>query len=99
MTSMPRLMSRDVFMNCTNMFPWFMTRPISRGFQDSVVAGQAFVISGSVCFISFATRRPVQKFFFPPERHRHETRHVERCARCRNGANQPDEPAHGNVSS
>src|SRR5258705_13692406 len=59
---------------------------------------QTFVIGGSVRLVSFAASLLLKESLFAPERHCHQSRHVE-CRTCRgDGTNQPNDPAVGNVS-
>ncbi len=53
--------------------------------QMSLVLGRVFMVF-------------LQEPFFAPERHRHQTRHVERRAGRGDRADNPDQPTDGNVS-
>src|SRR5258705_4691675 len=59
---------------------------------------QTFVVGGSVRLVSFAAGLLLEESFFTPERHCHQTRHVEGRTSRGDGTNQPNNPAVGNVS-
>src|SRR5689334_20341137 len=83
---------RRVFVYWSNVLAGLVSRAIAGRGKGGVVLGQTFVVRRSVCFIGFAARA-FEKSLLAPERQRHQTRHVERGARRRDRADQPDDPA------
>src|ERR1041385_3842050 len=87
---------RDVFVNWSNVFAGFVSRAIAGRRAHSIMRREAFVVSGSMRFISFAARA-CKKLLLAPESHRHQARHVERGASRGNRSDQPDEPAERDI--
>src|SRR5258705_7417197 len=60
---------------------------------------QTFIVGGSVRLVSFAASLLFEESFFTPERHCHQTRHVERGTCRGDGTNQPNDSTIGNVGA
>src|SRR6185369_892170 len=81
MFAMPvcRDVMRGVFMHWSNVFAWFVSRTIACRRKHRIVRRESLVVGGGVRFVSLAAGA-AEKSLLAPERHRHETRHVERGA-------------------